>query len=356
MAKEFPEDLNPIPTPLTGSERVLADKGTATIDDIKDFSRTGLPAPSDAADAATKGYVDARPGAEKWSEHAATEDVDLDGHKLTGLGEPTDAADAATKGYVDSASPTRIERAGSYVEVKSDGSIEAHMQGSSGRELSINLPKTGQMTMRTVSSSSPSAVVNEIRFGYGPNPSLSLSCSGGTSGEHHIRASLSLNAGRWSYLEQGQTTEQFLSDTTTKAMPATVRSVAHGIHLAKEAHDQRALVEWWEPVWTPVENVDSVSNVECSYTRTYRAAGGSLVTLEGTIEVTPEALADDSLIFTCPLPVPQVGSAEPLGWVGDTENNPGSMCRISGGLLGVSIESANDAVRTASFRISYRAA
>ncbi|MFA5557400.1 MAG: hypothetical protein WDA29_09920 [Flavobacteriaceae bacterium] len=120
--------------------------------------------------------------------------------------------------------------------------------------------------------------------------------------------------------------------------------------------DARYVVEWWDPVWTPVANVSGVSNIECQYTRTYRAAGGSLVTLEGTITVTPEALADDSLIFSCPLPVPQVGSAEPLGWVGDTENIPGSMCRISGGLLGVSIESANDTVRTASFRISYRAA
>lgn len=100
--KEFPDDFDPVPTPLTGAERLLVEKGTATIDDIKAFARTNLPAPSAASDAATKGYVDARPGAEEWSEHAATQDVDLDGHKLTGLGEPTDAADAANKDYVDS--------------------------------------------------------------------------------------------------------------------------------------------------------------------------------------------------------------------------------------------------------------
>src|SRR5690606_11027307 len=105
--KEFPDDFDPVPTPLTGAERILVEKGTATIDDIKAFARTGLPAPSAASDAATKGYVDAR------------------------------------------------------------------------------LPE----------------------------------------------------------------------------------------------------LEWWDPVWTPVANVDSVSNVECQYTRVHRASGGSLVTLEGTITV-----------------------------------------------------------------------
>lgn len=31
MSKEFPDEFSPVPTPLTGSERVLVEKGTATI-------------------------------------------------------------------------------------------------------------------------------------------------------------------------------------------------------------------------------------------------------------------------------------------------------------------------------------
>lgn len=62
MPKEFPDEFSPVPTPLTGSERVLVEKGTTTVDDIKTFSRTGLPVPSAASDAATKGYVDSIAG------------------------------------------------------------------------------------------------------------------------------------------------------------------------------------------------------------------------------------------------------------------------------------------------------
>src|SRR5690554_5641095 len=126
--KEFPDEFSPVPTPLTGSERILVEKGTATIDDVKAFARTNLPAPSAASDAATKGYVDDR------------------------------------------------------------------------------LPE----------------------------------------------------------------------------------------------------LEWWDPVWTPVSNVDSVSNVECSYTRVHRAAGGSLVTLEGTVEVTSDAAGQ--CVVQVDLPIARVGS------------------------------------------------
>lgn len=48
--------------------------------------------------------LDVEGGADEWSEHPATQDVDLDGFKITGLGEPTDASDAATKAYVDAQS------------------------------------------------------------------------------------------------------------------------------------------------------------------------------------------------------------------------------------------------------------
>lgn len=60
--KEFPDEFSPVPTPLTGSERILVEKGTATIDDVKAFARTNLPTPSAASDAATKAYVDSQSG------------------------------------------------------------------------------------------------------------------------------------------------------------------------------------------------------------------------------------------------------------------------------------------------------
>lgn len=68
--------------------------------------------------------------------------------------------------------------------------------------------------------------------------------------------------------------------------------------------DRLPELEWWDPTWTPASsNIDSVSNVECQYTRVYRAAGGSLVTLEGTITV--EIDNDNTFtLLSAPLPVP----------------------------------------------------
>ena len=51
---------------------------------------TGLPAPSGATDAATKGYID-----------TAAANRSMNGYKITNLGTPTAATDAATKAYAD---------------------------------------------------------------------------------------------------------------------------------------------------------------------------------------------------------------------------------------------------------------
>jgi hypothetical protein len=65
---------------------------------------TGLGAPTNPADAATKAYVDAAaPSGVIKADGSVpfTADQPLGGHKLTGLGAPTNPADAATKAYVD---------------------------------------------------------------------------------------------------------------------------------------------------------------------------------------------------------------------------------------------------------------
>src|SRR5690606_14087139 len=59
-----------------------------------------------------------------WATAPAAQDVDMDGNKITGLGAPTDAADAATKQYVDTvagAAPTKIENGTSKVEISTSG-------------------------------------------------------------------------------------------------------------------------------------------------------------------------------------------------------------------------------------------
>lgn len=107
--KEFPDEFSPVPTPLTGSERILVEKGTATIDDVKAFARTNLPDPSAVSDAATKGYVDAAVSdsgggggdASDWATHPAVQNIDANSKRITSLAEPLQSGDAATKGYVD---------------------------------------------------------------------------------------------------------------------------------------------------------------------------------------------------------------------------------------------------------------
>lgn len=333
--KEFPDDFDPVPTPLTGSERVLVEKGTATIDDVKAFARTNLPAPSAASDAATKGYVDARPGAEEWSEHAATQDVDLDGHKLTGLGEPTDAADAATKAYVDAQAgpPDRIESpSGAAFAEATDDFMGMGFPGSS----------------MVAESNGVSALV----------------------------ATFPGHAAVWAGPEEGyiggagfDATYNPASDAyklRSYGAPLEIEEPAESNHAATKGYvDSKVAsmpappdLEWWEPTWTAIENVDSVTNVECSYTRTYRAAGGSLVTLEGTITV--ESLAAGECAATAPVPVPVAGDPTVMGVASVLGPGGTALCDAQlvgdGSILAIGFAAEGDDVHTIAFRLSYRAA
>lgn len=343
--KEFPDEFSPVPTPLTGSERVLVEKGTATIDDVKAFARTNLPAPSAASDAATKGYVDARPGAEEWSEHAAIQDVDLDGHKITGLGEPTDAADAATKGYVDAVSPTKIERSfawgRSVAEVTDDGDID------------LSIYRTGQTEplrrVRVSRGSGTDDIILTNRAGMGANDWHSTLRLGSSPTPAFV-----FEMGPPGYSDSGGFR---FSHGRLRLKEGTSPEIEVGT-IAKQAYDRRADLEWWEPVWTPVANVDSVSNVECSYTRTYRAAGGSLVTLEGTIEVTPDAAGQCAVQVD--LPIARDGSGLLAGTAMAMEvTPPGHVVAVASVAettltLGFIAEGADPYL--VGFRISYRAA
>lgn len=340
--------------------------------DMDGHGLTNLPAPSAASDAATKGYVDARPGAEKWSEHAATQDVDLDGHKITGLGEPTDASDAATKGYVDSAAPAKIERTFSWgrsvAEVTDDGDIDLsiYLTGQTAPLRRVRLDRGsggGWIVVVNRSGMGPDAWVNTLQMTDHPTPGLMYQLSGGGGVGGTYRGNVTLSHGRWSFGERGGSAV-YLGSEGYYALPSGVSSIKHGIHLAKEAYDTLASMpappelEWWEPVWTPVANVDSVSNVECQYTRTYRAAGGSLVTLEGTIEVTPEAAGQCAVQAN--LPIARDGSGLLAGTAMAMEVTPPghvvAVASVGSTTLTLGFDAEGVDPYLVGFRASYRAA
>lgn len=232
-------------------------------------------------------------GSGDWSTHPATQDVDLDGHKLTGLGAPTEEDDAATKGYVDGAAPAKIELAGSIVEILPNGDIEIRHGATKVAEVvMVGSPNEPVFRLLAPHTSYPG------HFYIKPGGDASLSVGGGWSGfTFGYKGDSILRSHNGNFP---------ITSNEYRVLPSGVFSIVHGIHLAKQAYDRRADLEWWTPSWTPVENVDSVSNVECQYTRTHRAAGGSLVTLEGTIEVTPDASGQCSVQVN--LPVARAGS------------------------------------------------
>lgn len=122
--------------------------------------------------------------------------------------------------------------------------------------------------------------------------------------------------------------------------------------------DARYVVEWWDPVWTLESNVNNVSNVECSYTRTYRAAGGSLVTLEGTIEVSPSGAGQCSVQVD--LPVARVGTVQLAGTVLVMEftlpGHAGAVALVDSTTLTLEFIAEDEVPHTVGFRASYRAA
>ena len=342
-----------------------------------------VPTPTAPNHAATKGYVDARPGAEKWSEHAATQDVDLDGHKITGLGEPTDAADAATKGYVDGAAPDRIKGGAgtTYEETEigvgpdATGIFSALLSGKNRGDEFLRLlarensSGTGWLGWYNTKSGYGRGYVrwsssNAELYGQHSAGNFGRVYLDGISGGNVYFDIPGANAGGGHASTKGILLGTHSGHTpNVRALPSNVNSILHGIKLGVDAHDRRAELEWWEPVWTPVNNVDSVSNVECSYTRTYRAAGGSLVTLEGTIEVTPDA-ADTMTMVSVDLPVPRDGVdiVAGIGSFTDYDGDDFGLARAgvadlgAGQQVSVQYTPSTDAVHRVSFRVSYRAA
>jgi hypothetical protein len=73
---------------------------------------TGLSAPTNATDAATKTYVDTADALKlNLSGGTMSGDIAMGGSKVTGLGTPTNTADAATKGYVDTSIANLVDAA-----------------------------------------------------------------------------------------------------------------------------------------------------------------------------------------------------------------------------------------------------
>lgn len=122
----------------------------------------------------------------------------------------------------------------------------------------------------------------------------------------------------------------------------------------QDVQDQ-ALAEWWTPAWTPGSNVDSVSNVECQYTRVRRAAGGSLVTLSGTITVTPTAAGP--AMISAPIPVPATASSG-VGSAIAYSMGPADVgsCGFNAGDLEVYFVASGSDPHMLTFSVSYRAA
>lgn len=304
-------------------------------------------------------------GADDWSEHPATQDVDLDGHKITGLGEPTDAADAATKGYVDAVSPTKIERSFAWgravAEVTDDGNIElaVYLTGETEPLRRVRVPRGntgGAISMMNRSGMHVDAWVNLLEVASTTAPGFSYALSGGPSAGSNNRGSVSFSVGRWRFAEQNGSAV-YLGSNNYYTLPSGVSSIKHGVHLAKQAYDRRAELEWWAPTWTPVSNVDSVTNVECQYTRTYRASGGSLVTLEGTIEVAPDAAGQCAVQVD--LPIARVGSALLAGTAMAMEVTPPghvvAVASVGSTTLTLGFEAQDAAPYLVGFRAVYRA-
>lgn len=190
----------------------------------------------------------------QWASYKASQDVDMDGHKLTGLGAPTDAADAATKQYVDTASsvvPTKIQNGTSRVEIASaNGDIEIYRAGT---RVAFFWSGNG----------------GQVIFG-GPN-GATLTLPETASGHASVRSGGFQSA---------------MTSTSYLQFPSGVTSYMHGVHLAKSAADDIAAAKPRAETlsWSGVTNVDSVSHVEASIKEE-----GGYVDIDAAVLVTPVA-------------------------------------------------------------------
>lgn len=257
-----------------------------------------------------------------WATAPASQDVDMDGHKITGLGAPVASDDAATKQYVDTASsvvPTKIQNGTSRVEIASaNGDIEIYRAGT--------------------------------RVGFFWSDSGGRVILGGSNG-----ARLTLPEGTSAHaLMTSGGYQSALTSTGYLQLPSGVTSYMHGIHLAKSAADGLASRDpvAWTPSWSGALNVDSVSHVEASVQEI-----GDYIDVEGSLTVTPDAAgvtvvaASIGVAFAHPA-VDKDGQAS-AGVAGVAVQSAG--CRVStDGTVSVAFEAASNAEHTVSFRCRYR--
>ena len=86
--------------------------GTLDMDGASAATIINLSTPSNAGDAATKGYVDTADALKlNLSGGTMSGNIAMGTNKVTGLGTPTDSADAATKGYVDTSVANLVDSA-----------------------------------------------------------------------------------------------------------------------------------------------------------------------------------------------------------------------------------------------------
>lgn len=194
----------------------------------------------------------------------------------------------------------------------------------------------------------------------------------GSNGKQNLRladdSGLVVTASNVEIINRATSNKIPVFDGTYTGLPSGMPSIVGGLHILSSSISAPPDLEWWDPVWTPSSaNISSVNNIECQYTRVYRAAGGSLVTLEGTLRV---EITNDSAftIFTTPLPVPATGtgSLRAGGICTAANRSDRSMVRITisgtGSERNLSISAPPlldatgvSATLTIGFRISYRA-
>lgn len=142
--------------------------------------------------------------------------------------------------------------------------------------------------------------------------------------------------------------------------PLQAEEPTESYHAATKGYVDARLpeLESWYPVWAPVENVGSVADVECQYTRTYHASVGSLVTLEGTVMITPEAAGQCAVQVD--LPVARVGSVPIAGMAMAMEVTPPghvvAVASVDSTALTLEFVAEGADPYLVGFRISYRAA
>jgi hypothetical protein len=192
---------------LTGN--VTASSGTSTFTNVTingslDMNAgtagtiTGLSAPTNATDAATKTYVDTADALKlNLSGGTMSGDIAMGGSKVTGLGTPTNTADAATKGYVDTSIANLVDAAPETLDTLNELAAalgdDPNFATTVTNELATKLPfsggtMTGNIVMgsnKVTSTATPTTNDDLTRKGYVDGQvAIRLPLAGGTmSGE-----------------------------------------------------------------------------------------------------------------------------------------------------------------------------